>query len=128
MKNLIFTNVPGNIYSAVGDIIRIWTKQKYYPVLKITRDYNYPIELIDAVLINVSIHNLNNLKNFYIPVTYTTQTHHNFVADFDSIFLHRFLSSGLRFYKVKEDGWILFNIQQTGMFAINLLHFIIYTH
>jgi len=92
--------------------------QKYYPVLKITREYSSPVERIQ-----VSMHNLNKLANYEIPVTYTTQTYHNFTGTLNNTLLSYFLTFGLHL-KFKEDGWILFNIQQTGKYVTNLSHFI----
>jgi len=102
-------------------INNFWTEQKYYPVLKITQEYSCSEEWIQVLM-----QNLNKLANFEIPVTYTTQTHHHFTGTLNNtLSLHYLLSFGLRL-KFKEDGWILFNIQQTGKYVTNLSHFIMF--
>jgi len=116
----LFTKKSANNLYFIWLITKSWKgilSQKYYPVLKITREYNSPLEWIQ-----VSTHNLNKLANYDIPITYTTQTHRHFTSTLNNILLRHFLKFGLR---LKENGWILFNIQQTGKYVTNLSHFML---
>jgi len=127
MKNFLSIQMSADNLLLMRQLIKSPTKQKYCPVVKIVRDYNYPMERIKASIQNI---NLNKSVDDYIPISYTTQTYHNFIDPLNNIILYPLRSFEFTFH-FKDDGWVIFNIQQTGKFAINLLHFIvfiIYTH
>jgi len=117
------TQKSANNLNLIWLIIKSWRvilSQKYYPVLKITREYSSSVEWVQ-----VSTHNLNNLNklaNYDVPITYTTQ---HFNGTSSKISLNYFLQFGLRL-TFKENGWILFNIKQTGKYVTNLSHFIMF--
>lgn len=98
-------------------LIDYWTDQKYYSVLKMTQGYH-------GEWTYVLMHNLSKVVNYIIPVTYTTQTHQHFTGILNTTSLSC-LTSGLHL-NFKEDGWVLFNIQQTGKCVTNLSHFIMF--
>jgi len=120
MKNLSSIQIPGNNLFVTRRLVNFRTKQKYCSVLKIVRDYNYSAKRIKG-----SIPNLNKSADDYIPTSYTTQTYHNFINTLNDSLLYYLVFFGITLH-FKEDGWIIFNIQQTGKFAINLLHFIVF--
>jgi len=118
VKKGLSTNNWAFIWEIINSLKEILS-QKYYPVLKVTRKYNSPVEWIQIS------HNLNKLMNYNIPITYTTQTHHHFTGTLNNTSLHKLLNVGL-YLKFKKDSWILFNIQQIGKYVTNLSHFIMF--
>lgn len=89
-----------------------WPEQKHYPVIKIIRDYDDPMNSI-----NITIQNFNTSKHYCIPISYTTQEYVDFDDTSADIWLNKipYYLFELRF---KEDGWVIFNIQQTGKYLM----------
>jgi len=116
LKNFLTTQISANNFVVMRLIINYWTDQKYYSVLKITQDYHGEWAYVS--------HNLSKMADYVIPITYTTQTHQHFTGTLNNTLLS-FLTFGLHL-NFKEDGWILFNIQQTGKCVTNLSYFIMF--
>jgi len=122
MENPSTQKSANNLYLILL-IIKSWTvilSQKYYPVLKIIREYSSSVERIQ-----VSTHNLNNLNklaNYDVPITCTTQTR---IGNSYQISLNDVLRWGI-ILSFEEDGWILFDIKQTSKYVTNLSHFIMF--
>ncbi|XP_050463390.1 glutamyl aminopeptidase-like isoform X2 [Cataglyphis hispanica] len=105
--------------TAIKNLINKWEK-KYanYPILKIMRNYN-------EKKMHITIENYYDFdKNdqLWIPITFTTQSNLNFMN----------LASPLRDERLRlimsllggeddiaEDGWVMFNIQQSGYYRVN---------
>lgn len=105
----------------VVQAMETWPEQKHYPIIKIIRDYNDPMNSI-----NITIQNFNTSKYYCIPISFTTQKYPNFDNTSAQIWLNKipYYSFELSF---KEDGWMIFNIQQTGKYlTINFSIFILY--
>lgn len=92
-----------------------WSKQKGYPVLNILHR--------DSASINISIENLDGPnENRCFPVSYTTETDSNFNNPAPLLWLqppkkplnHPYNHYSIMSLPYREDGWIIFNIQQTG--------------
>lgn len=90
-------------------IIDAWTKQKHYPTLNITRNY-----LHASIKIDVLIENYNASNRYCIPVTYTVQTSLNFDT-LSPYFVNETKSFHL-YLGLKQDGWVIFNLQQIGKY------------
>ncbi|XP_070167760.1 aminopeptidase N-like [Polyergus mexicanus] len=103
----------------IKEMMYPWTTQKGYPVLNILHH--------NADSIKVSIKNLNGPnENRWIPISYTTETDSNFnipaplfwlkppKKPFNRPYSHYFILP----LKHREDGWIIFNIQQIGYYRI----------
>ncbi|GAB1859753.1 Aminopeptidase N [Camponotus japonicus] len=100
-----------NIKSMVDSLIM----QKYPSVLEVTRNYSTNI-------VNVSVQFYNKLENmneeqYYIPVTYTTESTPNFTITWSNIWLTPW-SSTIEF-SLEENQWIIFNLQQAGYYRVN---------
>ncbi|XP_072754641.1 aminopeptidase N-like [Anoplolepis gracilipes] len=101
-------------------IVNNWMKSINYPVLKITRDFSNK-----ANVYNVTIENYEILKQyaFWIPVTYVSQNNQNFgklkIPLYDKRLI--ILSSSQPTYQVSvtDNGWVIFNLQQTGYYRVN---------
>ncbi|XP_025263435.1 aminopeptidase N-like isoform X2 [Camponotus floridanus] len=111
LENFSVTQLSANNFIVMKLIINYWTDDKYYSVLKMTQGGRH------GEWTYVLTHNLSKVVDYIIPVTYTTQKHQHFTGTLDTILLS-FLTFGLHLNS-KEDGWILFNIQQTGYYRIN---------
>lgn len=90
-----------------------WTNQKYYPTIKIVRDYDHPAHEIIVITQN---YNASRDNLYSIPLTFTTQKH----LDFDDT-LCRYWGLNSRESIIikldyKENGWVIFNKQQIGKY------------
>ncbi|XP_050455773.1 aminopeptidase N-like isoform X2 [Cataglyphis hispanica] len=106
--------------SDIKEMMYPWSKQKGYPVLNILKH--------DSNSVNISIENLDKTnEDRWIPVSYTTETDANFndpapllwlqppKKPFNHPYIHYFILT----LKYREDGWVIFNIQQTGYYRVN---------
>lgn len=91
------------------NIINPWTKQKHYPTISIKRDYDHPYSMI------VLIENYNPTHHYCIPLTYTTQTDLDFKDTLPRYWLNK-TEPHLIDIKFKENGWVIFNLQQIGKY------------
>lgn len=122
---IVYDEVLPGTYD-IENMMRPWREQNGYPVLNISRNYKYidNVYLPSSKSIKVTIERLSLIKSKWIPVTFTTQTSSDFnqttplywfnIQDqiFKSSYEHSFIMS----LNYKEDGWVIFNIQQTGKF------------
>ncbi|XP_072754356.1 aminopeptidase Ey-like [Anoplolepis gracilipes] len=95
-----------------------FTNSTNYPVLKVARDYS-------KNSVNITIKNYAILKynDFLLPVTYTTQNNLNFgnlksPLDDDRLILMSSTKPSEQIF-VKNDGWVMFNLQQAGYYRVN---------
>lgn len=100
-----------------------WVNQKGF-VLNVFRDHKcIDNEYVFSSYINISIEHLDLLdENLWIPMSYATQTY----PHFDTTAPHFWLSPPKKPFKkpqqyksvhslfYREDGWIIYNIQQAG--------------
>ncbi|XP_070155132.1 aminopeptidase N-like [Polyergus mexicanus] len=98
-----------------------WTKQKHYPVLKITQpNFEY---------LEISIENIKNLgkDNWFIPVIITKQTDSDFIVYKNTSWQmynkwkaqsNLTLSIDLPLAS-RDDEWIIANLQQNGYYRVN---------
>ncbi|KAL6427822.1 hypothetical protein ACFW04_008335 [Cataglyphis niger] len=94
------------------NIINPWTKQKHYPTIIVKRDYDDPYTKI------VLIENYNPSYHYCIPLTYTTQTDLDFNDTLPRYWLNK-TEPHLIDIKFKENGWVIFNLQQIGYYRVN---------
>ncbi|XP_029160339.1 aminopeptidase N-like [Nylanderia fulva] len=89
-----------------------WASEKHCPLIKVERSYKDPMSQT-----TISIQYIDILEIRCIPITFTTETSSNF-NNFTHYFLHvsRDFELSLPF---KEDGWMIFNIQQVGYYRVN---------
>ncbi|XP_072755695.1 glutamyl aminopeptidase-like isoform X2 [Anoplolepis gracilipes] len=100
-------------------VIEPWIKQKGYPVLNVLRNYTK-----NSVNISIDILNISS-QDRSIPMTFTTQTNHNFTLP--HLWIHSPKKPLFKSYansytfnlNHKEDGWIIFNIRQTAYYRVN---------
>ncbi|KAL6439072.1 hypothetical protein ACFW04_003811 [Cataglyphis niger] len=116
-------NIYDKINKGSSDIKKMmypWSKKKGYPVLNILKHHSNSL--------NISIENLDETnEDRWIPVSYTTETDSNFndpaphlwlqppKKPFNYPYTHYFILP----LKYREDGWIIFNIQQAGYYRVN---------
>ncbi|XP_072748331.1 aminopeptidase N-like [Anoplolepis gracilipes] len=100
-----------------------WTKRNGYIVLTIVRNYTS-----NSNIIHILAQNLNfPREDRWIPVTFTTETKSNFISttphlwlppvrkEIDPMYIHSYTYN----LNDKEDGWVIFNIQQTAYLRVN---------
>ncbi|XP_029176837.1 aminopeptidase N-like [Nylanderia fulva] len=88
-----------------------WASEEHCPLVKIIRYYDNP-----TAKIVISVPNFDILKTYCLPITFTTQTYRNFNNfSYISLITRNFVLT----LPFKEDGWIIFNIQQTGYYRVN---------
>lgn len=106
----------------INEMLYPWIKQKGY-VFNAFRDHKYENnKIVFSSHINISVDHLDILdENVWIPMSYVTQTYPNFnrtapilwfVPPKKPIKLPQKYSAQFLFYR--EDGWIMYNIQQIG--------------
>ncbi|XP_072750367.1 aminopeptidase N-like [Anoplolepis gracilipes] len=101
-------------------IVNDWMKSINYPVLKITRDFSNRENVYNVIIENYEI-----LKKyaFWVPVTYVSQNNPNFGKLRMPLYDERLivLSSSMPTCQVsvKDNGWIIFNLRQSGYYRVN---------
>ncbi|XP_050459315.1 aminopeptidase N-like [Cataglyphis hispanica] len=105
-----------NVYKSellnMVNITNSWTKQKHYPTIIVKRDYDHPYSRM------VLIENYHPSHHYCIPLTYTTQTDLDFNNTLPRYWLNQ-MEPHLIDIKFKENGWIIFNLQQIGYYRVN---------
>ncbi|XP_029156065.1 leucyl-cystinyl aminopeptidase-like isoform X2 [Nylanderia fulva] len=87
------------------ETMKYWTLEEHCPLIKVIRSYNESWSKM-----HISIQNSDILRIYCMPVTFTTQTYPNFTS-----FTHYPLCKAIDLnytYSHKEEGWIIFNLQQ----------------
>jgi len=91
----------------IKNTIDSWIMQRYPSVLEVTRNYS-------TYLVTVSIQFYNKLeKQYYIPVTYATESNPNFTITWTNSWLTPWRSK-MEFFFLENNQWIIFNLQQAG--------------
>ncbi|XP_029674829.1 aminopeptidase N-like [Formica exsecta] len=86
-----------------------WAMQRCFPVLEVMRNNSR-----DVVTASIQFHDELDEKQYYIPLTYTTESNLNFNVTWSDVWL---TPSYSKFeFSLKKDQWIIFNIQQTGKY------------
>lgn len=91
------------------NIIDSWATQKCSSILKVIRNYSNNVITISAEFYN----NLDE-EQYYIPVTYTTKSKHNFTITWTNIIWLTARRSKIQFF-LEKNVWIIFNLQQAGI-------------
>jgi len=95
----------------IKSIIDSWTTQSCFSVLEVMRNYSS-----NAVTISIRFPNKLDEKQYYIPVTYTTESELNFTITWTNItWLTPWHPQEIKFF-LEEDQWIIFNLQQAGKY------------
>lgn len=110
----------------IKKLMDTWTMQNHYPVLRMSRNYHNVRTIIWS-----EMHNVTKQNNWWIPVTYATQTSLNFNVTWS--YIQEWLSpqkSFLYLPSIDKNDWIIINLQQIGKYLscfnefIMLLYFI----
>ncbi|XP_029163466.1 uncharacterized protein LOC114934925 [Nylanderia fulva] len=106
-ENFMKAVVPESRKSEMAlQTMEYWASEEHCPLVKIIRYYDNP-----TAKIVISVPNFDILKTYCLPITFTTQTYRNFNNfSYISLITRNFVLT----LPFKEDGWIIFNIQQTG--------------
>ncbi|XP_029166501.1 aminopeptidase N-like [Nylanderia fulva] len=99
----------------IKQMINVWAKQKYCPVLNAIRDYN-------GAYVNISIDKKQpfNQTTFFIPITYTMEMNIDFNTKSSTID-HYLTESNpeLKIPIINETQWVIIDKQQTGYYRVN---------
>ncbi|KAG5333954.1 AMPN Aminopeptidase, partial [Acromyrmex charruanus] len=89
-----------------------WTMQERYPILQMTRDKIYRNKVI--ITLQKDYYNNSYPTNMWIHVTYVTKNSSNYTRE-------EWLSPNMSYLEltIKEDDWIIINVQQAGYYRIN---------
>jgi len=125
VKNLILSETNTKYLTittitAIKQLMNYWINHKYCLVVKVIRDYNDSMLSIKIWIVNFDTH---TSPDYYLPVTYTTQTYHKYIYK-SNMLLNQWPFQ--KKFDFKENGSILFNIKQTGKYTTNLLHFTLF--
>jgi len=93
----------------IKNTIDSWIMQRCPSVLEVTRNYT-----TDIVTISVQFYNELDKKQYYIPVTYTTESNPDFTITWTDIWLTPWHSK-IEFF-LEKNQWIIFNLQQAGKY------------
>ncbi|XP_072753456.1 aminopeptidase Ey-like isoform X1 [Anoplolepis gracilipes] len=95
-----------------------FTNSTNYPVLNVARDY-----FENSVNITIKNYDILKYNDFLLPVTYTTQNDLNFenlkFPFEDDRFILISSTKPIKQIFVKDDGWVMFNLQQAGYYRVN---------
>ncbi|XP_025262599.1 aminopeptidase N-like isoform X2 [Camponotus floridanus] len=92
-------------------IMDSWAMQRRFPILDVMRDYSR-----NVVIISVQFNNTLDEEQYYIPVTYTTESNLNFIITCTNIWLTP-SDSKIEFF-LEKNQWIIFNLQQAGYYRV----------
>lgn len=107
----------------IRNVINIWKRTKYYPVLNVKRNYkNSSMEISYVKSINI----FDNKTEDWIPVTYTTQSQLDFQNT--NVFWLNSISQSYKIVNISNNDWVIFNIQQVGKYnaPLSFLSLILY--
>jgi len=93
----------------IKHMIDSWIMQRYPSVLEVTRNYS-----TDVVNVSVQFQDKLDEKQYYIPVSYTTESNLNFNITWTNIWLTPWHSKIDLF--LDKNQWIIFNLQQAGKY------------
>ncbi|KMQ82674.1 aminopeptidase n [Lasius niger] len=91
----------------VKRMVDLWAMQNCFPVLEVMRNYSS-----DVVTMSVQFHDELDEEQYYIPVTFTTESDPNFSKTWSDVWLTPSYSK-IEFF-LKKDQWIIANLQQAG--------------
>jgi len=90
--------------------------QRYPSVLEVTRNYS-----TYHVTVSVQFYNKLDEEQYYIPLSYATESNANFTITWTNSLLTP-QNSKIEFYFFENNQWIIFNLQQAGKYGIINLH------
>lgn len=97
----------------VKDVMHTWVKQRNYPVIEVKRNEDHEI-IICLQHFNESGNNQYSMnRSWWIPVTYTVQTKHDFINTVPQTWLTP-ETSCVTLDPIPKRDWIIVNIQQSG--------------
>ncbi|XP_025262248.1 aminopeptidase N-like [Camponotus floridanus] len=96
----------------IKSMIDSWATQSCFSVLEVMRNYSS-----NTVTISIRFHNKLDVEQYYIPVTYTTESKLNFNITWTNITWLTPRHSEIKFF-FEEDQWIIFNLQQAGYYRV----------
>ncbi|XP_071568308.1 aminopeptidase N-like [Temnothorax nylanderi] len=98
----------------ITEMIYPWISQDHYPVLNVICKYNNESHFI--------IRMKNTSETWWIPLTSTTRSYNNFYNTSPTIVTFKdrlYLYTYIPIYLLKEDDWIILNLQQIGYYRVN---------
>ncbi|XP_018399167.1 PREDICTED: aminopeptidase N-like [Cyphomyrmex costatus] len=97
----------------IKEVMNFWITKNQYPVLKVIRNYNNGRTIIWSEMRNTS-----EQHEWWIPVTYTTQTNLNFSITWP--FFQEWITSEKFFINLSlnMNDWIIVNLQQLGYYRV----------
>ncbi|KAI4503438.1 hypothetical protein M0802_001660 [Mischocyttarus mexicanus] len=110
-------------------VLRSWTSQTGYPVIKVTKtvkDKKALVTITQEPFYLIKPTEKSDDKTWYVPLNYVQQTGNSF---FNDTSVKLWLSQSSKDDKnkeevvikenINEEGWIIFNVQQTGYYRVN---------
>ncbi|XP_025986454.1 glutamyl aminopeptidase [Solenopsis invicta] len=110
------SDVPHNNYR-LKDVMDTWLKQRHYPLVRVTRNYNTSEIIITQEHFNPK-NRSNDSDKWWVPLTVATQTN----PDFSNTLPTHWLSpqdENISIDGIDPNDWIIVNIQQMGFYRVN---------
>ncbi|EZA50666.1 Aminopeptidase N [Ooceraea biroi] len=113
------TNPTYNIPN-LKKLMHTWIKEMHYPVLKVIRNYHN-----NMVMMLQENHNILDRNQWWIPVTYTTQTELEFTDILPKLWLQPGVQNLIIEETVQKNEWIIANLQQAEEYYLQTCETII---
>ncbi|RLU24282.1 hypothetical protein DMN91_004494 [Ooceraea biroi] len=113
------TNPTYNIPN-LKKLMHTWIKEMHYPVLKVIRNYHN-----NMVMMLQENHNILDRNQWWIPVTYTTQTELEFTDILPKLWLQPGVQNLIIEETVQKNEWIIANLQQAAPVILYMLENIV---
>ncbi|XP_025269979.1 aminopeptidase N-like [Camponotus floridanus] len=99
-------------YFNIKDAINSWIMERYPSVLKVKRNYS-----TNVVSVSVQFRDKLDKEQYYIPISYATESNPNFIITWTNISLTPWFSKTELY--LEKNQWIIFNLQQAGYYRVN---------
>lgn len=107
---------------SVKEIMDTWTLQTGFPVVHVIRDYagrKFKLRQERFVLKETLNATARSEELWWIPITYTTSRVKNFESTQPVVWLKREKEIEIEDSELREEDWIVVNIQETGYYRVN---------
>ncbi|XP_036150482.1 aminopeptidase N-like [Monomorium pharaonis] len=112
------SDIPHNTYR-LKEVMDTWLKQRHYPLVRVTRNYNTNETIItqEHYYPKRENHSVDSDK-WWIPVTFTTESNPDFSNTLPTHWLKP-QDENINIEGVDSNDWIIVNIQQMGYYRVN---------
>ncbi|XP_046387284.1 aminopeptidase N-like [Ischnura elegans] len=106
-------------FVSVADVWSSWTTQSGYPVITVNRMYSEGAAVVQQERFVLEDFDFNKEQRWWIPISFTSQSGSNFNDTSPDYWMPTSETSIYVNNLPQDDGWVIFNIQQTGYYRVN---------